>query len=93
MGRADDGWESSRLIRRESVNDDIFNPVVMLTRTAAIFVPIARPWWLVCRDYVGKTKNIVFLLYLFHRHTVRLDRNRHDLGGFAGGPVAMVRHD
>ena len=40
--RADDGGESSRLIRRESVNDDIFNPVSMITRTAAVFVPIAR---------------------------------------------------
>ena len=41
--RADDGGESSRLIRRESVNDDIFNPVSMITRTAAVSVPIARP--------------------------------------------------
>jgi len=41
--RADDGGESSRLIRRESVNNDIFDPVRMTTRTAAVFVPIARP--------------------------------------------------
>ncbi len=41
--RADDGGESSRLIRRESVNNDIFDPVRMITRTAAVFVPIARP--------------------------------------------------
>ncbi len=40
---ADDGGESSRLIRRESVNDDIFDPVGMITRTASVFVPIARP--------------------------------------------------
>ena len=41
--RADDGGESSRLIRRKSVNNDIFNPISMFTRTAAILVPIARP--------------------------------------------------
>ena len=41
--RADDGGESSRLIRWKSVNDDIFNPVGVITRTAAVFVPIARP--------------------------------------------------
>jgi hypothetical protein len=41
--RAADGGESSRLIRWESVNDDIFDPVRMITRTAAVFVPIARP--------------------------------------------------
>ena len=46
--RADDGGESSRLIWWESVNDDIFNPVCMITRTAAVFVPIARP----CEGFV-----------------------------------------
>ena len=39
--RADDGGESSRLIRRKSVNNDIFDPVGMVTRTAAVAVPIA----------------------------------------------------
>lgn len=40
--RADDGRESFRFNRWESVNNDIFDPVGMVTRTAAIFVPIAR---------------------------------------------------
>jgi len=46
--RADDGRESFRFNRRESVNNDIFDPVSMATRTAAILVPIARSCeWLV----------------------------------------------
>jgi len=40
--RADDGRESFRFNRRESVNHDVFDPVGMATRTAAILVPIAR---------------------------------------------------
>ncbi len=47
--RADDGRESFRLNRWESVNNDIFDPVGMVTRTAAIFVPIART----CEWFVG----------------------------------------
>ena len=39
---ADDGRESLRFNRREGVNNDIFDPVGMVTRTAAIPVPIAR---------------------------------------------------
>ncbi len=39
-----DGRESLRLNRRESVNNDIFNPVFMVTRTAAVFVPFAGVW-------------------------------------------------
>ena len=39
--RAYDGRESFRLNRRESVNDNIFDPVSMATRTAAVFVPFA----------------------------------------------------
>jgi hypothetical protein len=38
---ADEGRESFRFHRRESVNDDLFDPVRMVTRTAAIPVPIA----------------------------------------------------
>jgi len=41
--RADDGRESFRFHGRKSVNHDIFDPVRMVTRTAAILVPIARP--------------------------------------------------
>ncbi len=40
--RAYDGRESFRFNRWESVNNDIFDPVSMVTRTAAILVPIAR---------------------------------------------------
>ena len=36
-----DGRESFRLNRRKSVNDNIFDPVSMATRTAAVFVPFA----------------------------------------------------
>ena len=39
--RAYNGGESFRLNRRESVNNDIFDPVGMVTRTAAVFVPFA----------------------------------------------------
>ena len=47
--RADDGRESFRFNRRESVNHDVFDPVSMVTRTAAILVPIARA----CEGFVG----------------------------------------
>jgi hypothetical protein len=36
---ADDGRESLRFNRREGINNDIFDPVGMATRTAAIAVP------------------------------------------------------
>ena len=36
-----DGRDSFRLNRRESINNDIFDPVCMVTRTAAVFVPAA----------------------------------------------------
>ena len=39
--RADDGRESLRLDRRESIHHDIFDPVGMATGTAAVFVPAA----------------------------------------------------
>ncbi len=44
-----DGRESFRFNRWECVNNDIFDPVNMVTRTAAILVPIARP----CEWFVG----------------------------------------
>jgi len=47
--RTDDGRESFRFNRWESVNHDIFDPVSMATRTAAILVPIART----CEGFVG----------------------------------------
>ena len=47
--RADDGRESFRFNWWESVNHDIFDPVSMVTRTAAILVPIART----CEWFVG----------------------------------------
>ncbi len=39
--RAYDGRESLRFSRRESVNNDIFYPIGMVTRTAAVSVPTA----------------------------------------------------
>ena len=39
---ADDGRESFRLNRRKGGNNDIFDPVRMVTRTAVILVPVAR---------------------------------------------------
>jgi len=39
--RADDGRESLRFNRRESIHNDIFDPVGMVTRTAVVFVPTA----------------------------------------------------
>jgi len=38
---ADDGRESLRFNRWESINNNIFDPVGMVTRTAAVFVPTA----------------------------------------------------
>jgi len=38
---ANDGRESFRFNRRESINNNIFDPVGMVTRTAAVFVPTA----------------------------------------------------
>ena len=40
---ADEGGDSFRFHRRESIHHDIFDPVGMATRTAAILVPIAAP--------------------------------------------------
>ena len=39
--RADDGRESLRFHGRKRVDHDIFDPVDMATRTAAVFVPFA----------------------------------------------------
>jgi hypothetical protein len=38
---ADDGRESPRLSRREGIHNNIFDPVAVVTRTAAVFVPTA----------------------------------------------------
>jgi len=59
--RADDGRESFRFNRWESINNDIFDPVSMVTRTAAIFVPIARP----CEWFVW----LQFQRFVVHRIT------------------------
>lgn len=58
--------DSLRFNRREGVNDDIFNPVGMVTGTAAIVVPIALsqprvffgfPWllWIVVHPAIPQT--------------------------------------
>ena len=41
--RADEGRESFRFHWRERIDNDIFDPVGVVTRTAAVAVPIARP--------------------------------------------------
>ena len=64
--RADDGGESFRLIRWESVHNDIFDPVSMVTRTAAIRVPIARS----CEGLV----RLWFQWFLAHRVTPQIIR-------------------
>ena len=40
--RAEKGGDSFRFHRREGIDHDIFNPVGVVTRTAAVAVPIAR---------------------------------------------------
>ena len=65
--RADEGRESFRFNRWESVNNDIFDPVSVVTRTAAILVPIARS----CEWFVG----LWFQRILVHRaipQTIRI---------------------
>ena len=41
--RAEKGGDSFRFHRREGIDHDIFDPVGVVTRTAAVAVPIARP--------------------------------------------------
>jgi len=57
---ADDGSQSPRFGWWERINNDIFDPISMVTGTAAILVPIARS----CEWFVG------FLW--FHRALVHL---------------------
>jgi len=64
--RADDVGESLRFDWRESVNNDIFDPISMVTRTAAIPVPIART----CEWHVGLWTQW-FLIHLVIPQTIR----------------------
>jgi len=41
--RAYQSGDSLRFNRWKSIDNNIFNPIGMVTRTAAVFVPIARP--------------------------------------------------
>ena len=41
--RAEKGGDCFRFHRREGIDHNIFNPVGVVTRTAAVAVPIARP--------------------------------------------------
>ena len=41
--RAEKGGDSFRFHRWERINHDLFNPVGVVTRTATVAVPIARP--------------------------------------------------
>ena len=64
--RAYDGRESLGFNRWEGVNNDIFDPVGMVTRTAAILVPIARS----CEWFVGQWLQR-FLVHLVIPQTIR----------------------
>ena len=66
--RAKKGGDSFRFHRRESIDHDIFNPVGVVTRTAAVVVPIARP----CEGFVG----LEFQRFVLHRATPHLQTIR-----------------
>ena len=66
--RADKGGESFRLYRREGIDHDLFNPVGVVTRMAAVAVPIARP----CEGFVGWP----FQRLVLHRATPHLQTIR-----------------
>ena len=64
--RAYDGRESFRFNRWECVNNDIFDPVSMVTRTAAVFVPFA--WvWIELQEFVHYWVGHIFVPQLFPR--------------------------
>ncbi len=62
--RAEKGGDSFRFHRRERIDHDIFNPVGVVTRTAAVAVPIARP----CEGFVLWQ----FQRFVLHRITPHL---------------------
>ena len=64
--RAEKGGESFRFYRRERIDNDLFNPVGVVTRTAAVAVPVARP----CEGLVGW----LFQRFVFHRADPRTIR-------------------
>ena len=66
--RAEKGRDSFRFHRRESIDHDIFDPVGMVTRTATVAVPIARP----CEGFVG----LAFQRLVLHRATPHLQTIR-----------------
>ena len=57
--RAEKGGDSFRFHRWERINHDLFNPVGVVTRTATVAVPIARPG----EGFVGRQ----FQRFVFHR--------------------------
>jgi len=57
--RAEKGGDSFRFHRRERIDHDFFNPVGVVTRTATVAVPIARPG----EGFVGRQ----FQRFVFHR--------------------------
>ena len=67
--RAEKGGDSFRFHRRESIDHDIFNPVGVVTRTAAVVVPIARP----CEGFVRwQIQRFVLHRAIPHLQTIRI---------------------
>ena len=64
---ADDGSQSPRFGFWERINNDIFDPVSMVTGTAAILVPIARS----CEWFVGLLWFQWALVHLVIPQTIR----------------------
>jgi len=66
--RADQGGDSFRFHRRERIDHDLFNPVGVVTRTAAVVVPIARP----CEGFVRwQLQRFVLHWAVPHLQTIR----------------------
>lgn len=65
--RADDGGECFWLYIWKRVNNDIFDPVSMVTRTAAVFVPLAGiriEFQKLVHDWVGHILAPVLFLHI-----------------------------
>ena len=86
--RADDVGESFRLNRWESVNNDIFDPVSIVTRTAAIPVPIART----CEWYIGLWFQRI-LVHLVIPQTIRTLYENMEMGVIMSGTSCGLEDD
>jgi len=66
--RAEKGGDSLRFHRRESIDHDIFDPVGVVTRTATVAVPLARP----CEGFVRwQLQRFVLHRAIPHLQTIR----------------------